>query len=56
MTQEVEHWMGSGGLACRPQTNSEFLRLLAGSQTVGAKLHGQKEKNPDRRLRSLNFS
>jgi len=38
------------------QSNSEFRPTERGSKTVGAKLHGQKEKNPNRRLRSPNVS
>jgi len=42
--------------SCQTQSNSEFHAMKLGSKNVGAKLHVQKEKNPDRRLRSLNIN
>jgi hypothetical protein len=44
------------GNSYRIQPNSESQQPKCGSKTVRAKLDGQKGKNPDRQLRSLNAS
>ena len=37
----------------RTHSNSEYRRVLCGSQTTGDKVRGRKGNSPDRRLRSL---
>jgi hypothetical protein len=45
---------GLGGLpAYRTPSNSEYLAMYIGSQTVGDKLHCQKGNSPEQQLRSL---
>jgi hypothetical protein len=46
-------WIG-GLPAYRTISNSEYLEVELGSETVDAKVHGQKGKSPDHQLRSLN--
>ena len=40
----------------RTLSNYEYCLLILRSQTVGDKFHGQKEKSPDRQLRSRRHS
>ena len=42
-----------GFTAYQPLTNSECWQMIYGSEAMGAKVHGQKGKNPDHQLRSL---
>ena len=50
---EVELLTVLGTLPCyRTLSNSECRVLISRSQTTGAKFRGQKEKSPDRQLRS----
>ena len=43
-----------GFTAYQPLINSECYDILLGSEAMGAKVHGQKGKNPDHQLRSPN--
>ena len=52
---EVELLIGLGGFtAYQILTNSECYDMFLGSEPMGAKVRGQKGKNPDHQLRSLN--
>ena len=52
---EVELLIGLGGFtAYQTLTNSECYNMFHGSEAMGAKVRGQKGKNPDHQLRSLN--
>ena len=44
-----------GFTAYQPLTNSECYDMMLGSEPMGAKVHGQKGKNPDHQLRSRNI-
>ena len=51
--QEVEHWMGEGrSRVTNPNQTPNACLVNPGSETVGEKVHRQKEKNPDHQLRS----
>ena len=53
---EVELLIGLGGFtAYQPLTNSECYNMLRRSEAMGAKVRGQKGKNPDHQLRSPNL-
>ena len=44
-----------GFTAYQPLINSECYDMFLGSEAMGAKVRGQKGKNPDHQLRSLNI-
>jgi hypothetical protein len=44
-----------GFTAYQPLTNSECYDMFHGSEPAGAKVRGQKGKNPDQQLRSQNL-
>ena len=44
-----------GFTAYQPLTNSECCKMIPGSEPAGAKVRGQKGKNPDHQLRSQNI-
>ena len=53
---EVELLIGLGGFtAYQTLTNSECYNMFHGSEAMGAKVRGQKGKNPDHQLRSPNI-
>jgi hypothetical protein len=53
--QEVEHWIDLVGFVPPCLTKLRIPDAFeSSSQSVGAKVHRQKGKNPDHRLRSLN--
>ena len=52
---EVELLIGCEGFtAYQVLTNSECLKMIVGSEGMGAKVHVREEKNPDHQLRSPN--
>ena len=53
--REVEHWIDLVGFVPPCLTKLRIPGAFeSGSQSVGAKVHGQEGNNPDHRLRSLN--
>ena len=53
---EVELLIRPEGFAAyQPLTNSEYRKMLPGSEPAGAKVRGREGKNPDHQLRSLNI-